>query len=196
MVNEWSMEARMDGTRSREALDQFLRYLGDKGLMAAATVGARRAAASKVLGILDDDEAKDVTIVDVDDLATRFSRLHGKNYTPDSLSTYKSRLKSALSDFEAYLSNPLAFRPSGQSRSTKASLRQAQKDNGESGSQKSQSESIIEQSKPVAALMPNSNILPIPIRVDLVIYIQGLPYDLTESEARKIAGVVNAMAVS
>lgn len=189
----------MDGTRSRDALDQFLRYLGDKGLMAAATVGARRAAVSKVLGILDDDEARDVTVIDVDDLATRFSRLHGKNYTPESLTTYKSRLKSALFDFDAYLSNPLAFRPAGQSRSTKTGAKQAQKDSSESGSQKTQlatSENIIEQSKPVAALMPNSNILPIPIRHDLIVYIQGLPYDLTESEARKIAGVVSAMAAT
>jgi len=44
--------------------------------------------------------------------------------------------------------------------------------------------------------MASSHILPIPIRADLTIYIQGLPFDLTEAEARKIAGVVSAMALS
>jgi hypothetical protein len=41
--------------------------------------------------------------------------------------------------------------------------------------------------------MAASNILPIAIRADLTIYIQGLPFDLSEAEARKIAAVVTAM---
>jgi hypothetical protein len=40
-----------------------------------------------------------------------------------------------------------------------------------------------------------SSILPIPIRADLTIYIQGLPFDLTEAEAKKIASVIQAMAM-
>lgn len=197
MVNDPSMEVRMDETRSREALDQFLRYLGDKGLMAAATVGARRAAASKILGILDDAEGMDVIAVDVDDLVDRFSRLHGKKYTSDSLKTYKSRLKSALVDFESYLQNPLAFRPAGQAR-LKNSSKQKTKEANEVGQRTpiSQTDRVVEQVKPAAISMPSSNIIPIPIRADLVVYIQGLPFDLTEAEAKKISGVVNAMAVS
>lgn len=40
-----------------------------------------------------------------------------------------------------------------------------------------------------------SSILPIPIRADLIIHIQGLPFDLTEAEAKKIACVIQAMAM-
>ncbi len=36
-------------------------------------------------------------------------------------------------------------------------------------------------------------IVPIPIRPNLTVHVQGLPYDLTEAEARKIAAVVTAM---
>ncbi len=39
------------------------------------------------------------------------------------------------------------------------------------------------------------SILPIPIRPDLTVKIQGLPYDLTVHEANKIANVVKAMAL-
>ena len=39
-----------------------------------------------------------------------------------------------------------------------------------------------------------SNIVPIPIRADLTVYVQGLPYDLSSTEARKIANVILAMA--
>jgi len=37
-------------------------------------------------------------------------------------------------------------------------------------------------------------ILSIPIREDVVVRFLGIPHDLTESEARKIAAVVEAMA--
>jgi hypothetical protein len=193
----WLMEVGMDGDRSREAFDQFLKYLGDKGLMAAATVATRRAAVSKILGILDDQEGSDVTTIDVDDLVARFSRLHGKNYTPDSLQTYKSRLKSALADFESYLNNPLAFRPTTQTRAAKSNSKATQKSGSDKDDQRSNdADRAAAHNKPAAASIPTSNIIPIPIRADLVVYIQGLPFDLTESEARKISGVVNAMAVS
>jgi hypothetical protein len=40
------------------------------------------------------------------------------------------------------------------------------------------------------------SVLPIPIRENLIIQIQGLPFDLTPAEANKIANVVRAMAAS
>jgi len=35
--------------------------------------------------------------------------------------------------------------------------------------------------------------VPIPLRPDLTVYIQGLPFDLTDPEARKLAAVVMAL---
>ena len=92
----------MDGQRSREALGVFLDYLADKGLMERNTAQSRKAAALKILGVLDEADAADVTIIDVDDVVARFGRLHGREYTPKSLNTYKSRLQSALDDFKSY----------------------------------------------------------------------------------------------
>ena len=40
----------------------------------------------------------------------------------------------------------------------------------------------------------SDSIVPVPIRDGLTIYVQGLPLDLTEAEAKKIADVVHAMA--
>lgn len=40
----------------------------------------------------------------------------------------------------------------------------------------------------------NSNILPIQIRDDLIVMIAGIPHDLTEKEAKRIAAVVMAHA--
>jgi hypothetical protein len=188
MHHKRARRIKMDGKRSREALSEFLDYLTEKGLMAKATAQARKAAASKVLGILGEPEANDVTTVDLEDVVARFGRLHGKQYTPQSLTAYKSRLRSALDDFQSYLTNPLAFRPSVQSRDR--SKGKVTKDLSASSTLESRPEPIRPNPLPRAT----SDIVPIAIRADLTIYIQGLPFDLSEAEARKIAAVVTAMA--
>ncbi|MCA1654486.1 MAG: hypothetical protein ABR588_00685 [Sphingomicrobium sp.] len=178
--------------RSREALQEFLDYLGDKGLMAKATAHARKAAANKILGILSEEEASDVTAIDLDDVIHRFSNLHGKKYTPQSLVTYKSRLRSALDDFDAYIANPLAFRPSLQRREprTKEGRGPASLTN-ENGAQAGAGSSARAVHAPLAA----SNILPVPLRSDLTVHIQGLPFDLSAGEAKKLANIIMAMAM-
>ena len=40
------------------------------------------------------------------------------------------------------------------------------------------------------------DIIPIPLRDDLIVYLQGLPLNLTDSEARKIVQVVQAYVQS
>jgi site-specific recombinase XerD len=123
--------AKMDGKKSRAAALDFLEYVAQKGLMAQATARARKAAVSKVLGILDESEAEDVTSIDLDAVMSRFGHLQGKEYTPQSLVAYKSRAKAALDDFASYVENPLAFkpkcRPASESRS-RARPHRAQKE--------------------------------------------------------------------
>ncbi len=176
--------------RSREALASFHDYMADKGLMEKNTAQSRKAAVTKVLGILDEVEATDITSLDIEDVMSRFQRLHGRDYTPTSLTSYKSRLKSSLDDFLSYLSNPLAFRPNAQGRA-RARGRQAKEEPGDSAKQRTErrAESPRQVPLPPAAGL----IVPIPIRVDLTVHVQGIPFDLTEAEARKIAAVVTAM---
>jgi hypothetical protein len=182
----------MDRKKSREDALAFLDYVAKKGLMAPATAHARKAALGKVLGILNEEEAQDITSLNLDDAMTRFGNLQGKNYTPASLNTYKSRAKAALDDFASYVANPLAFKPSLQSRERKPNMDKVLEprniSQGSTPETPRQSASII--TEPMA-----NSIVPIPLRADLVIRIQGLPFDLTEAEANKIASVVRAMAM-
>lgn len=181
----------MAQARSREALLSFLDYLGSKGLMAPATASARKVAVNKVFGILSSEEAEDVLAVDLDETMTRFGHLQGKSFTPGSLSTYRSRLRSALDDFAAYVENPLAFRPKVQARKRTENAPKA----GVRNSKAPESEEVANPSpRPITPSFVTANILPIPIRSDLVIQIQGLPFDLTEAEAKRIANVILALA--
>ncbi|UYN99111.1 MAG: hypothetical protein KIT02_14440 [Devosia sp.] len=177
--------------QTRADLLDFLEYLAKKGLMNPTTARSRKAAASAVLGILSDEEAADLSSLNLDDVMHRFHNLNGTKFTPDSLATYKSRTKSAIDDFLRYKKNPLAFRVA-----TPAGTRAA----------RAKAANNVPDNKQVAAPLPAAienrssspvvdNILPIQIRADLAVYIQGLPFDLTKAEANKIAKVVMAMAL-
>lgn len=179
----------MNGKRSREAIIDFQDYQGAKGLLAKGTASARKAALGKVLGILPAEEAEDVTKIDLDDVMLRFSNLQGRDYTPGSMNTYKSRVKAALEDFEAYLSNPLGFRPSVNRRDRVVA--KAEKPMAKKPSHVETHDPVIKVATPA---FDNTSILPIPLRADLIVRIQGLPFDMTAAEARKIANVVLAMA--
>jgi len=170
---------------SRSALLEFQDYLSKKGLMNRATAQARKAAVNKVLGILDENEAEDVSNLDLDKIMTRFLNLEGGKYTPGSLSIYKSRVKSAIEDFLRYQKDPLNFRPANQTSALRTDK------------PKPTASNVAPRNQPVVDAPPASvNIIPIPLRPDLTIKIQGLPFDLTPSEANKIANVIRAMAVS
>jgi len=181
------------GQRSREELFRFLDYVRAKGLMAPNTVESWKASTNKVLGILDADEAEDVTKLDLDDVVHRFGNLHGQKYTPDSLRSYKSRTKSAIENFSRYLENPLAYKPGVQKRERKpANGSPPRKTHHLEAQNISTVSPVIDR----PSLMPaaSSNILPIPLRADLTVHVQGLPFDLTPAEAKKIAAVIQAMA--
>jgi hypothetical protein len=168
----------MPERRTRQDFLAFLDWMSEKGLMAKNTVAARKAAANKVLGILNNDEAQDVTALDVDDVMRRFTNLEGRTYTPGSLTTYLSRLRSALDDFRIYLDQPLSFRPGVQPRERRT----------HDVAKEASPATIRKEETPSA---PNA--LSIPIRPHTTITIHGLPYDLNETEAAKIANVIRAM---
>ena len=105
--------ARANGSRLQARFCSLPRC--DRGPV-PARVAARKAAASKVLGVLEEEEARDVTAVDLDDVMTRFQNLEGKRYSPGSLNTYLSRVKSMVEDFKRFRANPLGFKPSVEAR--------------------------------------------------------------------------------
>lgn len=178
-------EIAMADSRSREALLEFLEYLSRKGLANKSTVSARKAAVSRILGILDESEAADVTDLDLEAVMHRFANLEGDQYTPDSLTTYKSRTKSAIDDFVRYLENPMGFKSGRKPSKRLSSKSESNKREVVSGQAVSEARSFRE---------PVDFLIPIPIRENVVVYLRGVPYDLSVAEANKIAAVIKAMA--
>jgi hypothetical protein len=177
--------------KSLSGLLGFLDWLATKGLMQRNTVAGRKAACSKVLGVLDPEEQADVTQVDVDEAMDRFANLEGRNYVPASLGVYRSRVVAALSDFGRYLANPASFKPGlVQRRPTSGATKKHQ----HTKATESPARLPTHVEMPTGSTHSPVNVFPIPIRPDVVVRIQGLPFDLTDAEARRIANVILALA--
>lgn len=169
---------------SADAFFRFMDMVKDKGLLNPNTAQSRKAAGNKMLGMLEPDEKQDLREIDLDQLHERFANKSGADYTPSSLQVYKSRFKSALDDFVSWVDNPSAFRPSTSKRD--AAPRRNPKPKG-----KEVGTALDEQ---IGRSSPGDFPIYVPIREDVVIRVTGIPSDLTEKEAGKIAAVIQAYA--
>jgi hypothetical protein len=187
----------MSNGRSTADLLKFLDYLAEKGLMPSATAASRKASANKMLAVLSEDETRDVTLLNMDDVALRFHNKNGQQYTPGSIQTYKSRVSSAIDDFRTYLENPLGFRSSSKPRKRNRSAKEpvTVSSSGVSIIRTSVAAPAVTHSTTQAPLPAGVSILPVPLRQNLTIQIAGLPFDLTKSEAQKLANIILAHAM-
>lgn len=180
----------MDNRYSEDELIKFMDWLGEKGIINAVTARSRRIAAVRVLGALDDHEKIDLRQLDRNHVFHRFSNKSGKDFTPDSLATYKSRFNSALDDFLRWVDNPAGFKAGGKLKITKIKKESQEPNNkGLKGNS--------DQNQVPHALKPRENtiVFPIPIRDGVVVQLHQLPLDLTSAEAERICAVVKALAI-
>lgn len=188
----------MSNAYSEIELLKFINWLGDKGLVNPATAKSRKIAAAKVLGALDEHEKIDLRQLDREQAFQRFVNKSSKDFTPDSLTTYKSRFFSALDDFLNWRANPAGFKPAGLQRA-----RNKTKEVGEQASsvkkiKKLKSAPVSSEQNPLEvghALMGKPLVFPIPIRDGVTVLIHNLPMDLTKIEADRISAVVKALAM-
>ena len=174
-----------DKDYSQTAFLEFLRQGAVTGITSPATARSRKLAAEHLLLQLKSHERLDLRLLDVDELCSRFHKLQGSTIRPENILVYKERLCSALKDFIAWTSDPAGFQ-SVEGEKPEAVLVAARDTQGQA------------QAREELALNPPRSphdIFPIPIRDDLVVYLQNVPLDMTGAEAGKIAAVVQALAL-
>ena len=170
---------------SEAAFHEFLRHGAVTGITKPATARSRKLAAEKLLDQLRSHERADLRLLDVDELCSRFHKLEGSTIRPESLQLYNERLSSGLKDFIAWVSDPANFE-SFEGEKPEAVVVAARDTPGQA------------QAREELALNPPRSphdIFPVPLRQDLVVYLQNIPLDMTQAEARKIAAVVHALAL-
>lgn len=188
----------MSSGRSNVEFLEFLDWLGSKGLLPLNTAQARKAVANKVLEALDPSELEDVTALDIDHVMLRFTNKFGKRYTPESLRTYRSRFETSVSDFSAYCENPVGFKISGRARPATQAGEQAEKATTPKTSQKKRTQppsATIVEAVGTTRVSP-SNVVPIQVRENLTISVGPIPFDFSAAEAKRVANVILALAVT
>ena len=101
---------------SRDSLFDFLDFAAEKGLLKKTTASARKDASKTILKILDDDEAADLSKVDVEDVIRRHRNLATGRIMPQTLAAYESRTRTAVKDFLEYFKSPSVWKPSTSRR--------------------------------------------------------------------------------
>lgn len=170
---------------SQTAFVKFLRQGAVTGLMGPATARSRKLATEHLLIQLKPHERKDLRQLDVDELCSRFHKLQGSTIRPENLQVYKERLSSGLKDFIAWTADPVGFK-SMEGEKSESVVVAARDTPGQA------------QAREELALNPPRSphdIFPVPLRDDLVVYLQNIPLDMTRAEAHKIAAVVKALAL-
>lgn len=170
---------------SQSAFLKFLRQGALTGITSPATARSRKLAAEQLLIQLKTHERSDLRLLDVDELCSRFHKLQGSTIRPENIQVYKERLCGALKDFISWTTDPAAFQ-SVEGEKPEAVVVAARDDEGQA------------QAREELTLNPPRSphdIFPVPIREDLVVYLQNIPLDMTWTEALKISAVVQALAL-
>lgn len=155
------------------------------GITSPATARSRKLATEQLFGQLKPHERQDLRQLDVDDLCSRFHKLQGSTIRPETIQLYNERLNGGLKDFISWTADPINFR-SVEGEKSEAAMVAARDDPGQA------------QAREELALNPPRSphdIFPVPLREDLVVYLQNVPLDLTRAEANKVAAVIKALAV-
>lgn len=170
---------------SEAAFLEFLRQGTIAGIIKPATARTRKLAAENLLTELKSHERLDLRLVDVDELCMRLHKLQGSTIRPENIQVYNERLKSGFKDFFNWNGNPTKF-TSAEGELPEAQLVASRDDSGQASAREQ-----------LALNPPRSphEIFPVPLREDLVVYLQNIPLDLSSREANKIAAVVLALAV-
>jgi hypothetical protein len=174
-----------DKDYSQTAFLKFLRQGAVTGMTSPATARSRKLAAEHLLIQLKSQERLDLRLLDVDELCSRFHKLQGSTIRPENIQVYKERLSGALKDFVSWTSDPTGFQ-SVEGEKPVAVVVAARDTEGQAHAREE-----------LALNPPRSphDIFPIPLRDDLVVYLQNVPLDMTRAEAGKIAAVVQALAL-
>ena len=176
---------------SEAELFKFMDWLGQKGLINVTTAKSRKIASARILAALDNHEKLDLRDLDREQTFQRFVNKSGQDFTPGSLTTYKSRFYSSLDDFFNWRANQAGFKPAGMQKSRSKVI----DTNDQTSLKKKSKVTKGTVARGPLDLQGQSIVFPIPIRDDITVKIHNLPMDLTKIEAERICAVVKALAV-
>lgn len=176
-----------DNPYTLDRLHEFLRQAPVAGLLNPAVAKSRGQALEQVQDELTVVERNDLRLIDVDELCGRLHKIGDSSVRPEVLDLYNKRLKATLVDYLAWVQDPKTYSSVGGDR-VKRSAR------GDGTTQEHLQEVRALENTTLATSEWAPGIVSIPLREGSSVFVQNLPLDLTQQEARKIARVIEALA--
>ncbi|MCK7594963.1 hypothetical protein M0G41_14940 [Lysobacter sp. CAU 1642] len=166
----------------------FLREAPSQGLLNPAVARSRANAIEALFTELTDEERADLRRVDAERLAARAHKIQGSTIRPEAVALYKERVHEALQDYFAWLENPNSF-ASNSGHALRREMRSFMKPATEQ-------EARALEDIALATSERRKDMVSVPLREGVTVYITHLPLDLSAAEAERLAGVVRALAVA
>ena len=176
-----------DDAYTPDRLLEFLRESPKQGLLNPAVARSRASAVEALFVELTDQEKADIRSIDLEKLCARLHKIQGSSIRPEVVTLYKTRAQEALTDYVAWLGDPKSFSSIGAH-----SLRRDKRGFG-SEQENAQEAKALEETA-LAVSDRRKDLIAVPLREGVTVYVTHLPLDLTGKEAAKISRVIQALA--
>jgi len=177
----------MANAYSMSDLLEFLDHAGNRGLMPAATAQALAVASRNVLGVLSEQEQKDLSQQDIASVVKRFNNKRAKDFNPSSLKEYSRRVMRAIELFKKWREDPANF--TVKTRATAGTRKK------ERNQEKAEEPELSRHSEFLGSDRTATYQSSVPVRPGVVVTLVNVPHDLTKAEAERIATFVRMLAV-
>jgi len=167
-------------------------WAAERGLLNRNTANALKAASRAVMGVEGPDwESINVRSMNVDSLLDRFENLRKKDFTPDSLASYRSRFKRAYQLYLSFLADPRNYRPQSRDRERQpaAGVAPTRRDRTRTDGPP-RAEAAVEATSAARLIK-----YPFPIREGVIAEL-FLPVDLRKEEARRLAAFLDSLSIT
>jgi len=188
----------MQNGHSLEDLLDFLSHAGERGLMPTATAQALAVATRNVFSVLDDAERSSLPFDDLEAVIRRFNNKRARDFNPASLKEYGRRVRRAVEMYQQWKSDPANF--TVKTRSTNTSKKK-EKVNGRTAPagqpgaiQDSVEPALATNAAPVTAGSVTGYQTAFPVRAGHVVVVANIPFDLSQSEAERLAQFIRLLA--
>jgi hypothetical protein len=101
---------------TRDNLIGFLDFVSEKGLMKSKTASGYKKACNVILKILDEEEAADLSKIDLEAVFQRHRNLAAGRVKPATLKSYEFRTRAAINAFVEYTKDPSSWKPGIKTR--------------------------------------------------------------------------------
>lgn len=182
---------------SKQALMDFIETSINKGWSNPNTGGGVRAACRQILEQVG--PAEDVRQVDVGLALKQFANRNPGKLSGDSLRVYESRVRGAIENFTAFVTDPVSYKPTtkgGAPRARRSEQRNGKEASAPTGKTEASPASVHSVPHAVtsrASASDTSLTLPFPLRPDFLAQVT-VPRDMTKDEAKRLAVFIDALA--